>query len=340
MSQLEDVVSSIKPLEVQGLFPQKQRGEGVGTERPRVPAAPQQQRFSRSVFRLTFRSLSVTVSPPRGRPAPAPSPGAAPGAFPIRAPPPVSSAAGPEPPVPGAFVWPGQNGESAVPPARAEWPPLEQLYREGPLLGSVYSRTRLADRVPHKGALVPLELALLWMVSWPGFRGVVRLLDWFECPEGFALVMERPERCQELWYFLHERGFLTEPVARGLFGQVLEAGRHHCSSRRVLHRHIKAENVLVDLATGEAKLIDFGCGTILQDTFYTRMPGEHRARAEPGTGGSPLCWQRRKREGKTGNRPSAVCSQVAFRRGRVWLLWNGSWQGGSSMGLMSCTRVP
>ncbi|NXV54883.1 PIM1 kinase, partial [Molothrus ater] len=122
------------------------------------------------------------------------------------------------------------------------------------------------------GALVPLELALLWMVSRPGFPGVVRLLDWFEVPEGFALLMERPQRCQHLWYFLHERRFLTEPVARGLFRQVLEAmGR--CSSHGVLHHHIKAENILVDLATGEAKLIDFGCSTILQDTFYTRMSG-------------------------------------------------------------------
>ncbi|XP_062345078.1 serine/threonine-protein kinase pim-1-like [Cinclus cinclus] len=187
-----------------------------------------------------------------------------------------------------------KNDESAVPSARAEKPPLEQLYREGPLLGSggfgsVYAGTRLADGVPvaikrvsrdrvlewarlHDGALVPLELVLLWMASWPGFRGIVRLLDWFELPDGFALVMERPERCQDLWHLLHAGGFLPEPVARALFRQVLGAVRH-CTSRGVLHRDIKAENVLVDLATGEAKLIDFGCGTILQDTFYTQMAG-------------------------------------------------------------------
>ncbi|XP_068031617.1 serine/threonine-protein kinase pim-1-like [Anomalospiza imberbis] len=241
--------------------------------------------------------------PPRCRPAPAPAPTASPAASLLRAPPLLGSAAGPEPPQPGAarqaaarraVGFPGQKSGSAVPPARAEKPPLEQLYREGPLLGSggcgsVYSGTRLADGAPvaikrvrrdrisewarlHNGALVPMELALLWMVSCPGFHGVVRLLDWFELPDGFALVMERPQHCQDLWDFLAEQGFLTEPVARGLFRQVLEAVRH-CTSRGVLHRDIKAENVLVDLATGEAKLIDFGCGTILQDTFYTRMSG-------------------------------------------------------------------
>ncbi|XP_054149504.1 serine/threonine-protein kinase pim-3-like [Melozone crissalis] len=124
----------------------------------------------------------------------------------------------------------------------------------------------------RKGALVLLEPALLWKVSWPGFSGVVRLLDWFEVPEGFALLMEHPQRCQHLWYFLHEQRFLTEPVARGLLRQVLEAVRCR-SSHGVLLRHIKAENALVHLATGEAKLIDFGCSTILQDTFYTQMSG-------------------------------------------------------------------
>ncbi|NXS02783.1 PIM1 kinase, partial [Oxylabes madagascariensis] len=118
---------------------------------------------------------------------------------------------------------------------RAEKPPLEQLYRAGPLLGSggcgrAQPSARLGSQVAIKrvprdrvsewarlrdGARVPLELALLWMVSCPGFRGVVRLLDWFELPDGFALVMERPERCRDLWYLLEERGFLPEPAARG-----------------------------------------------------------------------------------------------------------------------------
>ncbi|NXC92213.1 PIM3 kinase, partial [Cercotrichas coryphoeus] len=118
------------------------------------------------------------------------------------------------------------------------------------------------------GALVALELVLLSMVSWPGFRGVVRLLDWFELPDGFALVTEHPEHCWDLWHLLEAGGSLAEPVARGLFRQVLQAVRH-CTSRGVLHRHIKAENVLIDLASGAGKLNDLGCGTILQDAFYT-----------------------------------------------------------------------
>ncbi|XP_054142372.1 serine/threonine-protein kinase pim-1-like, partial [Melozone crissalis] len=155
---------------------------------------------------------------------------------------------------------------------------LQEQYRLGSLLGrggfgSVFAATRLSDGAPVAIKRVPRnrEIVLLAKVS-TGFPGVVQLLEWLEFPKDILMVLERPERCQDLHRFIRARRFLPEEEARELFRQVLEAVQH-CTSCGVLHRDIKPGNILVDLATGQAKLIDFGCGTYLQDTAYTHFAG-------------------------------------------------------------------
>ncbi|XP_074402704.1 serine/threonine-protein kinase pim-1-like [Zonotrichia albicollis] len=193
----------------------------------------------------------------------------------------------------GAVAGPGPSADSRVPPAGKAQEALQERYRLGSLLGRggfgrVFAATRLSDgapvaikrvprnRVRHWGELpdgtsAPLEIVLLAKVS-TGFPGVVQLLEWLELPNCIVMVLERPERCQDLHRFIGARRFLPEEEARELFRQVLEAVRH-CTSCGVLHRDIKPENILVDLDTGQAKLIDFGCGTYLQDTVYTHFAG-------------------------------------------------------------------
>ncbi|XP_074402714.1 serine/threonine-protein kinase pim-1-like [Zonotrichia albicollis] len=188
---------------------------------------------------------------------------------------------------------PEKDADRRVPPAGTAQEALQERYRLGSLLGRggfgrVFAATRLSDgapvaikrvprnRVRHWGELpdgtsAPLEIVLLAKVS-TGFPGVVQLLEWLELPNCIVMVLERPERCQDLQRFIRARRFLSEEEARELFRQVLQAVRH-CTSCGVLHRDIKPENILVDLDTGQAKLIDFGCGTYLQDTVYTHFAG-------------------------------------------------------------------
>uniref|UniRef100_A0A672THP5 Serine/threonine-protein kinase n=1 Tax=Strigops habroptila TaxID=2489341 RepID=A0A672THP5_STRHB len=196
---------------------------------------------------------------------------------------------------PSAYLRSGTGGErhAAEPQPGKEKQPLERLYRVGPLLerrgfGSVYSGVRLSDGVPvaikrvarerisswgerPSGTSIPMEIAMMRKVR-SGCSAIIQLLDWFELPDCFLLVLERSDPSQDLSGFIKEWRVLPEDLARGIFMQVLVAVRH-CHGCGVLHRDIKPKNIILNLRTGEVKLTDFGCSTLLRDTVYTKFSG-------------------------------------------------------------------
>ena len=102
---------------------------------------------------------------------------------------------------------------------------------------------------------------------------MIKIYEIFTTEEHYVFVMERPELCKDLFDILQLKVTLSESEARRYFSQILEANIN-CEENGVIHRDLKPENILVDLLNDEAKLIDFGLASEVQNKPFLKFRGE------------------------------------------------------------------
>ncbi|XP_039545736.1 serine/threonine-protein kinase pim-3-like [Pimephales promelas] len=160
--------------------------------------------------------------------------------------------------------------------------------------GSVYEGKRLADglevavkfvkkkegmkyiNIPHHAAPVPLEIGLLAIVNRGlKIKEVIELLDWQDQADRYIMVLERPPNCMDGFDFWAQQDYMfNEETARTIMKQVTMAAQM-CCAKGVFHSDIKLENLLINPETLEVKLIDFGCGRLMQVMAYNVFSGTH-----------------------------------------------------------------
>ncbi|KAK0399583.1 hypothetical protein QR680_003121 [Steinernema hermaphroditum] len=139
-----------------------------------------------------------------------------------------------------------------------------------PVAVKFVGRNNVTDMWDLDERQVPLEIVLLNKCT--AIEGVVTLLDWYERNDGYVIVMERPSPCTDLFDYISDRGALDETLARNFFKQIVDTAIA-CAQVGVVHRDIKDENLVVDLRTGNLRLIDFGSGAFLKKEPYTDFEG-------------------------------------------------------------------
>uniref|UniRef100_A0A7E4UYA7 Serine/threonine-protein kinase 1 n=1 Tax=Panagrellus redivivus TaxID=6233 RepID=A0A7E4UYA7_PANRE len=117
---------------------------------------------------------------------------------------------------------------------------------------------------------VPLEIVLLKKTQ--DIVGVIQMYAWFERPEGFIIILERPLQACDLFDLITDRGYLSEATARTIFRQIAEAVKS-LDDLDIVHRDIKDENIIFDPINGTAKIIDFGSGSFDVNARFREFEG-------------------------------------------------------------------
>ena len=91
---------------------------------------------------------------------------------------------------------------------------------------------------------------------------VTKILEMFE-DDGYILIAMEYINGGNLFSFVKKRRKLSEKTAKFLFRQII-LGIKHIHSKRIVHRDIKLENILIDL-NNNIKICDFGIGRILKN---------------------------------------------------------------------------
>lgn len=99
-------------------------------------------------------------------------------------------------------------------------------------------------------------------------RNIISLIDLYEFPNKFALVMERPLASMDIHDFVTKCGPQNDTVSSFITQQLLSVCQY-LDNNLIFHRDIKSENVLVNVYDYNIKLIDFGSATYAnRDVFY------------------------------------------------------------------------
>ena len=120
-------------------------------------------------------------------------------------------------------------------------------------------KTTPIKKFQHKMKKIQYETELMKRFN---HKNITKILEVFNDEEYMLIIMEYING-GNLFSFVKKRRKLSEKMAKFLFRQII-LGIQHIHSKKVVHRDIKLENILIDF-DNNVKICDFGIGKVLEN---------------------------------------------------------------------------